>query len=356
MIATDQPIDIRMTTASRIQEVDWSNLGFGRVFSDHMCVIRYENGKWHTPGIEPYGPLHFSPAISALHYGQAIFEGLKAYRNEHNEVYIFRPDINARRLNHSARRMCMPELPEEVFLDTLKALVHLDRNWVPGSPGSALYIRPHMFATDEYVGVRPSESYLFVIFTCPVDRYYTGEVKVKIETHYSRAVRGGTGEAKAAGNYGAALLPARIGQQEGYNQLLWTDAISHEFIEESGTMNVMFRSGNTLFTPMITDSILSGVTRDSVLTLAREWGMVVEERRVRAAELVGMISNGELDEAFGAGTAATIAPIRTIHYQGTDYSLPPSSGWTFCNRLSSYLDRLRHGLEPDTRGWNLRIA
>jgi branched-chain amino acid aminotransferase len=209
MIATDQPIEIRKTTASRIQEVDWKSLGFGRVFSDHMCVIRYTGGKWEAPVIEPYGPLHFSPAISALHYGQAIFEGLKAYRNERNEIRIFRPDQNAKRLNRSAARMCMPELPEDVFMEALKTLVSLDRQWVPSASGSALYIRPHMFATDEYVGVRPSESYMFVIFSCPVDRYYTGEVRVKIETDYSRAVRGGTGAAKAAGNYGAALLPAR---------------------------------------------------------------------------------------------------------------------------------------------------
>ncbi|MFO0361817.1 MAG: branched-chain amino acid aminotransferase [Flavobacteriales bacterium] len=356
MIATDRPIEIRKTTASRIHEVDWKNLGFGRVFSDHMCVIRYENGAWQTPRIEPYGPLHFSPAISALHYGQAIFEGLKAFRNDQGEVYVFRPDMNAKRLNHSARRMCMPELPEATFLEALNTLLELDKEWVPSAPGSALYIRPHMFATDEYVGVRPSETYLFVIFTCPVDKYYTGEVKVKIEPHYSRAVRGGTGEAKAAGNYGAALMPAKKGQLEGYHQLLWTDALTHEYIEESGTMNVIFKSGNTIFTPMITDSILSGITRDSVLILAREWGYEVQERKVKVAEVIDLIKNGQMDEAFGAGTAATIAPIRTFHYNGVDYSLNPSENWEFANKLSAYLERFRRGLEPDSRNWNMRIG
>jgi len=356
MIVTDQPIDIRKTTASRIQEVDWKNLGFGRVFSDHMCIVRYADGKWETPVIQPFGPLQFSPAISALHYGQAIFEGLKAYRNEKGEIFVFRPDQNAKRLNHSASRMCMPELPEEVFLETLRVLIHLDQEWVPRTPGSALYIRPHMFATDEYVGVRPSETYMFVIFSCPVDKYYAGEVKVKIEPEFSRAVKGGTGHAKAAGNYGAALWPAKMGQQQGYNQLVWTDAETHEYIEESGTMNVIFRSGNKLFTPILTDTILSGITRDSVLTLAKEWGYEVEERKVRVDEVLDMISRGELDEAFGAGTAATIAPIRTFHYKGQDYTLKPSSDWPFSNRLTAYLEDLRHGRIEDARGWNMRVV
>jgi len=356
MIATDLPIDVQKTTSSRIQQVDWGDLGFGRVFSDHMCVVRYADGKWQTPEIRPYGPLHFSPAISALHYGQAIFEGLKAYRNERDEIYVFRPDRNAKRLNHSAARMCMPELPEEVFIESLKTLVDIDKEWVPKKDGNALYIRPHMFATDEYVGVKPSDTYLFVIFSCPVDRYYSGEVKVKIESNYSRAVQGGTGHAKAAGNYGAALMPAKLGQQEGYNQLLWTDSLTHEYIEESGTMNVIFRKGNTIFTPMLGETILSGVTRDSVLTLAREWGYQVEERKVRVDEVVGLIKEGKLDEAFGAGTAATIAPIRTFHYKGEDYALSPSSDWEFTNKVTNYLDQLRRGMIEDTRQWNLRVS
>lgn len=355
MIATTTKIEVRKVDSSRVTAVDWKDLGFGKVFSDHMCIVEYKDGQWHTPVIKPYGKLEFSPAISALHYGQAIFEGLKAYKNSEGDVFVFRPEKNAARLNKSAARMCMPELPEDVFVDCVHLLVALDKEWIPTGEGESLYLRPHMFATDEYVGVRPSSSYYFVIFSCPVAKYYTGEIKVKIEPAFTRAAKGGTGAAKAAGNYGAALFPAKLAQDSGYNQMLWTDAETHEYFEESGTMNVIFKKGNTIITPSLSDSILDGITRNSVLQIARDWGYTVEERKVSVKEIIEAIRKGELDEAFGAGTAATIAPIRVINYQGEDLTLKPMESWSFAPKVSTYLDRLKRGLEPDIHGWNKRI-
>jgi len=355
MIAEMNSMRVTRTPHSRVQEVDWSNLGFGKVFSDHMVVIEYHNGSWQTPEIKPYGPIPFSPAISALHYGQALFEGMKAYKNEKNEAFVFRPEENAKRLNASADRLCMPTLPAEIFLSSLRTLLEIDKSWIPTGPGEALYIRPHMFATDEYVGVKPSESYLFVIFTCPVGAYYTSELKVKVEKSFTRAANGGTGSAKAAGNYAAALLPTKKAQDEGFQQLLWTDAKTHEYLEESGTMNVIFRKGNSLMTPELTDSILSGVTRSSVLQLARDWGMEVIEKRISVKELEEGLISGEIKEAFGAGTAATIAPIREIQIGDKLYSLQPWNTWEFAPKVSQYLDQLKRGLTKDNHGWNFAI-
>ncbi len=355
MLADTNAIEITKTAKSRLDQVDWENLGFGKIFSDHMAFVEYNNGQWHSPVIKPYGPMNFSPAISALHYGQAIFEGLKAYKNEQGEVLIFRPEKNAERLNISAHRMCMPSLPVETFMEMLTQLVKLDSGWIPTGEGESLYIRPHMFAIDEYVGVRPSESYLFVIFTCPVGKYYTNELKVKIETEYTRATKGGTGSAKAAGNYGASLFPTQIAKDAGFDQVLWTDSQTHEYFEESGTMNVMFLSGNKVMSPAISDSILDGITRNSVLQVARDWGYEVEERKVSVVEIVELLKAKKLDGAFGVGTAATIAPIRTIHHQGTDYEITKDQSSDFAGRMNTYLDHLKRGIEQDKHHWNHKI-
>lgn len=355
MIA-NMTMEIQKVAKSRIDQVEWDNLGFGKVFADHMVVVEYRDGQWGQPKIQPYGALNFSPAISALHYGQAIFEGLKAFKNEQGEVFVFRPEKNAARFDKSAERMCMPTLPDGLFVNAIKELVGIDHQWIPKGEGESLYIRPHMFAVDEYVGVRPSETYMFVVFTCPVNKYYTGEVKVKIEPKYTRAAKGGTGHAKAAGNYGAALWPTKTAQDDGYNAILWTDAQTHEYLEESGTMNVMFRSGNKIFTPALSDSILDGVTRDSVLQTARDWGYEVEERKISVFELIDLLREKKLDEAFGAGTAATIAPIRAILYQGVEYQLSESKDWVFANKIGEYYDRLKRGLEVDTHQWNCKIV
>ncbi len=355
MIATANKISIHPTSTSRISQVDWENLGFGKIFSDHMFVMEYSDGQWKNARITEYGKMQFSPAISALHYGQAIFEGLKAYKNENEEIFIFRPDKNAERLNLSAQRMCMPTLPSEVFVDALVQLVKMDSHWIPKGEGESLYIRPHMFAIDEFIGVRPSESYLFVIFTGPVGKYYTNELTVKIETNYTRATKGGTGHAKAAGNYGASLWPTQLAKDEGFDQILWTNGQDHGYFEESGTMNVMFLHGNKLLTPSLSDSILDGVTRNTVLTVARDWNYDVQERKIGVSEIVDLLKKNELDAAFGVGTAATIAPIKSINFEGVGYNLKSAANNEFASKISIYLDRLKRGLEIDNHLWNLKV-
>lgn len=360
MIGTNAPstktkIEIHKTSKSRIHEVNWENLEFGKIFSDHMLVMDYKDGKWQNPAIVPYGPIPMSPSISALHYGQAIFEGMKAYKMADGGVSVFRPERNAVRFSKSAARMCMPTIPVELFLDCLTRLISLDKEWVPSGTGQSLYIRPHMFATDEYVGVKPSETYKFVIFSCPVGKYYTKELRVKIETTYTRASRGGTGAAKAAGNYGAALFPTQVARNAGFDQMIWTDGLTHEYLEESGTMNIIFRTGNVLLTPATSDSILDGVTRDTIIQLARDWGFLVEERKISVREIVELMKEGRLHAAFGVGTAATITPIRIINYEGVDYDLGAYEEGIFAPRVNAHLSDLKRGLLPDVHNWNYRI-
>lgn len=355
MLSDTLAITINHTSKSRLPETDMNNLSFGREFSDHMLTLDYRNGQWEQPVIQPYEALQLSPASSVLHYGQTIFEGLKAFRNDQNEVLLFRPDMNEARMNHSARRMCMPELPENLFLDGLKQLLDLDRNWIPGGPGQSLYIRPFMIATDDYLGVKPSDTYRFMIITSPSGSYYSEPVRVKIETFYSRAVEGGTGSAKAAGNYAGSLYPARLAQQEGFHQLIWTDAKNHEYIEEAGTMNIAFILDGKLVTPPLSSTILNGVTRNSVLTLARDWGMEVEERPVAVKELVAAANAGTLHDAFGVGTAATIAPIAAISFEGDDLQLPPLESREFSLKMGKFLNDLKRGHEDDPYGWVIRF-
>jgi branched-chain amino acid aminotransferase len=346
---------INATPVSRINEVDFEHLKFGQHFADHMVVADYYDGQWQDLRIVPYGPLEMMPAMSSLHYGQAIFEGLKAYRSAEGEVNIFRPHENFSRFNESALRMCMPAVTEEMFINALRVLVDMDRAWVPGADGSSLYIRPFMYATDSFVGVRPSETYRFVIFCCPVGAYYSEPVKVKVERHYTRAAEGGTGFAKCAGNYAGAMLPSKLAQQEGYHQLLWTDHVEHEYIEESGTMNVMFVIDGKLVTPQLGTSVLSGITRDSILKIARHWGMQVEERRVSVTEVIEANQTGRLQEAFGAGTAATIAAIKAISCDGIDHELPAIETREFSAKVRKYMDDLKYGRIADEHGWNLTV-
>lgn len=345
-------IDIQKTSNSRISEVDFDNVPFGKVYSDHMFLADYSDGKWQNFRIVPYGNISLSPANSAIHYGQSIFEGMKAYKMADGKVNVFRPEKNYKRINKSAERMCMPAIPEEVFFEGIQTLIELDKDWIPDNPGCSLYIRPYMFATDEYIGIKPSDNYLFMIFTCPVGAYYSKPVNVKIETEFTRAVEGGTGAAKAAGNYAASLYPARKAQKEGYQQLIWTDGKEHKYIEESGTMNLMFIASNTLYTAPTGDTILDGVTRDSVLTLARKWGMKVEERRIKVEELVNALKENRVQEAFGTGTAATIAHIASIGFENEKYDLPPVEGREFSNRFLKVLDGIKRGIEADEFGWN----
>lgn len=346
-----QKISIQKVSQSRLAEVDFSNIPFGKIYTDHMFMADYRNGEWGNLRIVPYGYMPISPATPALHYGQSIFEGMKALPNEKGEALVFRALDNWNRMNISGERMCMPYIPEELFMESLSTLIDLDRAWIPQEDGSSLYIRPFMFSADEYIGIKASENFTFMIILCPVGAYYSTPVKVRIETHYTRAVEGGTGYAKAGGNYGGAIYPAKLAQDKGYHQLIWTDGKNHEYIEESGTMNVMFVIEDTLVTPALSDSILAGITRDSVLKLARHWGMKVEERRISVRELVDGLQKGKVKEAFGAGTAATIAHIELIGFEDKDYYLPPIAERKFSNRVLEELDGIKRGTKPDPFGW-----
>lgn len=348
-------IKINKVAKSAITSVDFDKIIFGRTFTDHMFVADYKDGSWQNLSVVPYGDISISPATSALHYGQALFEGMKAYKTPDNEVLLFRPLDNLKRLNHTASRMCMPELPEELFMSGLTTLVNMERGWVQSKEGASLYIRPFMFATDEYVGIRPSDTYKFIIFCSPVNAYYSEPLKVKIETYYTRAAEGGTGSAKCAGNYGGALFPSKQAQDNGYHQLLWTDGKEHKYFEESGTMNVFFQIGDTLMTPSLTSTILDGITRRSVIQIATEMGLKVEERRVAVAEVAEALKNGTLIDAFGAGTAATIAPIAVIGYEGTDYALPEVKSRVTSTSILQRLNDIRTGKSADQYGWTVKV-
>ena len=349
-------IKISKALQSKIKTIDFDNLAFGKHFSDHMLEMDYKDGAWGAPVIVPFAHLELHPATSALHYGQSIFEGLKAQRADNGQVLVFRPDMNAKRFNASARRMCMAELPEEIFLEGIRALLDVDQEWVSGKEGLSLYIRPLMFATDDYVGIRPSETYKFIIILSPVGHYYNEPVKVRLEEYYTRAASGGVGQAKAAGNYGASLYPAKLGQDKGYRQLLWTDGKTHEYIEESGTMNIVFMIDNKIITPSEdSDTILKGVTKRSVLEIAAEWGYEVQERKVTVKEVIAAIDNGTLQDAFGAGTAATIAPIVVIGFRDKDYHLPALETRTFSKKMETYLSDYKRGRIEDKFNWLMKI-
>ena len=348
--------DILRTDRSRIGDVDLQNLPFGSVFSDHMFAMDFKDGEWQTGAIQPYRDISMNPAVMALHYGQAIFEGMKAFRQPDGGVALFRPDANMERFNVSANRMCMPSVDLNVFQEALMELIKLDKQWVPDGEGASLYIRPFMFASEVHVGVRPSQEYRFLIFTCPVGPYYKGNVRVKVETEYTRAAPGGTGFAKAAGNYAAALKPTELAKEQGYHQILWTDAVEHKYVEESGTMNAVFVMDGKLVSPALGDTVLNGVTRNSILRLARHLGMEVEERRLAVAELKAAAESGSLTEAFGVGTAATMTAIEAIGFKGQDVSLPDPNGWTVMPRLAKMLDDIRRGRIDDSFGWRVNVG
>jgi branched-chain amino acid aminotransferase len=348
-------ITIQPTSSSRIDQVDFDHLSFGRSFADHMLVAEYADGAWQSVTIQPYGPLSYQPAMMSLHYGQAIFEGMKGYRSVSGDIQVFRPEENLKRFNKSALRMCMPEVPKEIFLDGLRTLLKLDQAWVPAKEGCSLYIRPFMFATDEYVGVTPSNTYKFIIFNCPVGSYYSKPLRVRVETEYIRAAKGGVGFSKNAGNYGGSLFPTQNAINDGYDQIIWTDALTHQYVEEAGTMNLMFVVDGSLVTAPTGDTILDGVTRKSVLQIAKDWGMKVEERQLSVKELVEGIVSGSVTEAFGAGTAAVIAPIATIGFEGVDYHLPEQKPADFSSRVYTEINQIRLGEIADSRGWIWKV-
>lgn len=355
MSATEQfSIRVEPTQQSRLSQVDFNNLKFGQMMSDHMLVAEYNNGKWEDVSIVPYGDINISPSLSALHYGQSIFEGIKGYKFADGTVSIFRPDKNWERFNKSATRLQMPEVPEEIFIGGLKKLLDVDRQWVPSIEGTSLYIRPFMFATEAALGVHPSASYKFIIITCPVGAYYSKAISLKVETHYTRAAEGGVGFSKNAGNYALSLYPTQLANDEGYDQIMWTDAAEHKYIEEAGTANLIFRIGDKIITPH-GDTILHGVTRRTIMELADKWGYETEQRKVSVQELIDGIKEGVVTEAFAAGTAATITHIDRIGFEGQDYTLPPVEGREFSNKVLDFLNQLRYGKIEDSFGWNLIV-
>ena len=357
MLSEQFDIKVNRTQTSRISDVDWDNLPFGKVFSDHMLVMEYANGAWQTPEISEFQNLQMHPASSVLHYGQTIFEGMKASKTAEGDILVFRPEMNAKRFVESCERMCMPVLSEELFIECIRKVLEVDKEWVPNREGYSLYIRPFIIATDEYIGIKPSDTYKFIIFTCPVGAYYSEPVNVKIEEYYTRAAIGGVGRAKTAGNYAASLYPAKKGLEQGYHQLLWTDGQEHAYIEESGTMNVCFVIDDILITPSEdSDTILRGVTKRSVVELAQSWGVKVEERKVSVKEIVEAARTGKLQDAFGAGTAATIAHIAKIGYREEQFNLPAIAERQLSNRIKEELNGIKSGTKPDPMNWCLRIS
>ena len=348
-------ISIKKTNHSGLNEVDFKKLEFGKYIADHMLVCDYYDGAWHQAQIVPYANLSMSPATLALHYGQTVFEGMKAFRMIDGKINIFRIERHHQRFNRSLHRMCMPEVPEEIFVDGLSQLIDLDRNWVPVYTDGSLYIRPFMYASESKLGVKVSDEYRLIIISSPVQSVFSKPLRVKVETEYIRAARGGTGFAKCGGNYGGAFYPTRRANQQGYDQLLWTGGKDNRFIEESGMMNALFVINDKLVTAPLSDSILDGITRDSLLLLAKEIGVEIEERPVSVDELINSLEKNTITEAFGAGTAAVVAPIETIGIDGKDYTLPPYSKKSILNKLKDKLELIRTGQEQDIKGWNYLI-
>ncbi|WP_116787410.1 branched-chain amino acid aminotransferase [Flavobacterium psychrotrophum] len=347
-------IKVQKAETSKIGSVDFENLPFGNVFTDHMLYCDYKNGEWGTPVIEPYAPMLMDPSSRVFHYGQAIFEGMKAYKDEKDDIWLFRPDQNFERFNKSAVRLAMPEVPEEVFIEGLRQLINIDREWVKKGKGNSLYLRPFMIATGHGVIASPSAQYRFMIIMSPAKSYYQGEVKVLIAEHFSRAANGGIGAAKAAGNYSSQFYPTKLANEQGYQQVIWTDDATHTKLEEAGTMNVFFRINDTLCTAPTSERILDGVTRKSLIDIAKRDGITVEERPVLVAELIEGMKNGSLKEIFGAGTAAVISPIEGFSYQDVYYELPKQEN-PVALELKEKLTSIQNKLAEDTFGWTEKI-
>ena len=353
-LKTTLEIDIVSASSSKIDSVDFENLAFGNVFTDHMLLCDFKDGQWQKPTIKPYEPFLIDPSAKVFHYGQAIFEGMKAYKDENDDVWLFRPDQNFERFNNSAKRMAMPEIPEDIFIDGLKTILKIEKNWVKKGLGNTLYIRPFMIAIGSGVIAQPSTQYRFMIILSPARSYYSGEVKVIIAEHYSRAANGGIGAAKAAGNYSAQFYPTKLANDKGFQQIIWTDDATHTKLEEAGTMNVFFRINDTLLTAPTSERILDGVTRKSLIDIAHRDGIDVEVRSVLVSELVEAAKNGTLKEIFGAGTAAVVNPIKGFSYQDVYYELPKIEN-SIALELKEKLTNIQYKLAEDTFGWTVKI-
>ncbi len=347
-------ISVQKIEESRINQVDFENLSFGNIFTDHMFVCDYENGAWINPRITPYAPITLDPSAKVFHYGQAVFEGMKAYKDEKDDVYLFRPEDNHKRINISAARLAMPEFPKDFFFEGLEKLLAMDEKWIMKGEGNSLYIRPFVIATESGVSASPSTSYKFMIICSPAQAYYSGSVKVLIAEKFSRSADGGVGFAKAAGNYAGQFYPTSLAVQEGYQQVIWTDASSHEYLEEAGTMNVFVKINGELITAPTSDRILDGITRKSLIALAEAEGIPVSIRSITVKELVEAAEQGSLQEMFGSGTAAVISPISGFGYKGKDYEIGTVENGT-AEFLKKRLTSLQQNLSSDPFNWRHKI-
>lgn len=332
-----------------------TDLGFGKIFTDHMFVMDYTEDKgWHDPRIVPYGSLSVDPSASVLHYGQGVFEGLKAYRNKEGEIQLFRPEANFARLNRSAEKLCIPHFDEELALKYLKALLKMEKDWVPSEPETSLYIRPYIIATEAFLGVNPSQNYKFIIILSPVGAYYPEgfkPVKIMVEEKYVRAVRGGLGEAKTMANYAASLLAGEEANKKGFSQVLWLDGINQKYVEEVGTMNIFFKIDGEVITPPLLGSILPGITRDSVIKILKSWNIPVKEERISIDEVFQAYKNGKLEEVFGTGTAAVISPVSELVYKGETALVDNYDDESLVTKLYNYLLGIQYGTEEDQFNW-----
>ncbi|MDF2543235.1 MAG: branched-chain amino acid aminotransferase [Herbinix sp.] len=354
-------LDIKIEKTKTPKEIPSADnpLKFGTIFTDHMFVMKYETGKgWHDPKVVPYEPISLEPSAMVFHYGQEMFEGLKAYKTEDGRTLLFRPNKNIERANKTNRRICIPEIPEEDFLQAIKAVVKVDEAWIPTKPGTSLYIRPFVIATDPFLGVRPSDTYLFMVILSPVGAYYPeglNPVKIWIEDEYVRAVKGGIGEAKTGGNYVASLRSQVKAHDEGYSQVLWLDGVERKYIEEVGAMNIFFKIAGTVITPALNGSILPGVTRDSVITLCKEWGIPTEERRISIDEIFEASQNGTLEEVFGTGTAAVISPVGTLRWEQHIMQVQDGGIGLISQKLYDTITGIQLGKLKDNHNWTVTV-
>ena len=352
-------ITVTKTTTPKAKPAPGEKLGFGHVFTDHMFVMNYTEGKgWHDARIVPFDRISLSPAAMVYHYGQEMFEGMKAYKDEKGNAYLFRPDMNAKRANASNQRLCIPQIPEEDFVQAVEEVVRVDQDWIPTDPGTSLYIRPFVIATDEFLGVAPSKTYLFMIILSPSGAYYASglaPVGIWIEDEYVRAVKGGIGFAKTGGNYAASLAAQVKAHDGGFSQVLWLDGVERKYIEEVGAMNIFFKINGTVVTPMLNGSILPGVTRNSVLQLCRHWGLPVEERKISVDELLAAAHDGSLEEVFGTGTAAVISPVGKLRFQDEVLTIGDGSIGTLTQKLYDQITGIQWGRLDDPFGWRIQL-
>ncbi len=352
-------IKITKTQTPKQKPAKGQKLGFGKIFTDHMFMMNYTEGKgWYDPRIVPFQNLTMSPAAMVFHYGQEMFEGLKAYRGEDGKTYLFRPDMNAKRTNVTNERLCIPYLPEEDFVQAVSAVVKLDQDWIPEGKGTSLYIRPFIIATDEFLGVAPSENYLFVVILSPSGAYYESglePVGIWIEDEYVRAVRGGMGYTKTGGNYAASLKAQVKAHDAGYSQVLWLDGVERKYIEEVGAMNIFFKIDGKVVTPMLNGSILPGITRDSVIHLCKEWGIPTEERKISIDEIDEAYKSGKLEEVFGTGTAAVISPVGKLRWKDEIMEINGGKIGELSQKIYDTVTGIQLGKLPDTHGWRREV-